>query len=68
MASKCPFKPNELEVVKHLAEGRQAAEVAFRMKITVGMVRNYTKLATRVSGGKNTTGTVAKALREGWIK
>lgn len=66
--AECPLKPNELEVVRHLAEGTRAVEIAYRMNISLPMVRNYTKLALRVTQAGNAAGLVAMALRKRWIR
>lgn len=67
-SAECPLKPNELEVVKQLAEGQSGKQIAHRLGISMPMMRNYTKLALRVTQAGNAAGLVAMSLRKGWIK
>lgn len=68
MTATCPLNHREIEVVRKLSHGLRAKQIARELLTTEAVVRNCTKIATRVAQAKNTTGLVAKALREGWIK
>lgn len=63
-----PFSSRVAETVVYLSDGSSAKEVARKMGITPGTVRNYIHEAKLIAGTRTTTGLVAKALRKGWIE
>lgn len=64
----CPLSKRELDVVREVAAGKSAKEAARDLSISHNVVTNYLQIAKLKCGtGKNVTGLVAKAVREGWV-
>ena len=58
-----PLSERELEVLRHLAQGRQNAQTAFEMGIAEITVRKHLRSARRKLGARTREEALAKALR-----
>lgn len=59
--------PRELDVVRLLADGASAKEIARRLYLTEGTVRNYTSSLISKCGARNRVDLVRIADERGWI-
>lgn len=66
--SICPLSEKQLQAVQLSAQDKIVKTVAYEMGISTNVVTNYLQIARLKAGVDTTTGLVAKALREGWIK
>ncbi|MFJ2477732.1 response regulator transcription factor [Streptomyces sp. NPDC087659] len=66
-AVEMPFTRGELRVLALAAEGAGVPEIARRLVLTVGTVRNYMAAAVRKSGGRNRIEAIRISQKEGWI-
>jgi two-component system response regulator DesR len=67
-AQTCPLTPRQLEVIALAADGLTMDQIGSRLYLSVDTVRTHSKDAMRRSGLHSTTGLVALALRQGWIR
>lgn len=67
-APKCPLTTREIEIVRHLAEGRTAKDIGKKIGLTHFSINERIKTARRVVGAHNTPHLMAMALRQGWIE
>lgn len=65
--SDCPLNETELSFVSHSADGKTLKEISAETGVSISYVDNHIKAARRIVRVRNTTGLVAKELREGWI-
>lgn len=63
----CPLTPRELEVLRAAADGSPVAEVARRLNLSEGSVRNYLSVIIQKLGVTNRIQAVRKAEANGWI-
>lgn len=66
--SDCPLTRDELSFVAHVSDGKTLKEISAETGVSISYIDNHIKAARRVVRARNTTGLVAKALREGWIE
>lgn len=64
---ECPLTPRELEVLRLAAGGENAMEIAKRLYLTVGTVRNYLTAATAKLDARNRVDAVRIARTAGWF-
>lgn len=63
----CPLTPRELEALRLAAYDTPVAEVARRMGLSPGTVRNYLSAVVTKLGAEGTTDAVATARDNGWL-
>lgn len=68
MSTVCPLSDQQLVAVAKAADDKIAKTIAHEMGISPNVAIQYLHMARLKSGVRTTTGLVAKALREGWIK
>lgn len=62
-----PLTPREVEVLRLVAQGAEATEIAAQVHLTAGTVRNYlTAIVTKLNA-RNRTDAVRIATEAGWI-
>lgn len=62
-----PLTPREADVLRLVAEGSRAAEIASELYLSVGTVRNYLSRAMRKTGARNRIDAIRIAGRAGWL-
>ena len=62
-----PFTPREREVLEASAGGAPIAEIAERLYLTEGTVRNYLSAAIGKTGARNRIEAVRIAREKGWV-
>ncbi|MCM9082425.1 MULTISPECIES: response regulator transcription factor [Streptomyces] len=62
-----PLTPRELEVLRLAAEGEEAAQIAVRLFLSAGTVRNYLTNAVTKLGARNRVDAVRIAREAGWL-
>ncbi|GAA2596320.1 response regulator transcription factor [Actinomadura fulvescens] len=62
-----PLTPRETDVLRLAAEGAEAPEIAERLHLTAGTVRNYLTAAVTKLQARNRTDAVRIAREAGWI-
>ncbi|GAA4225221.1 response regulator transcription factor [Streptosporangium album] len=62
-----PLTAREIEVLRLAAEGADAAEIAGRLFVTAGTVRNYLTAVVAKLNARNRTDAVRIAAEAGWI-
>ncbi|AYF26949.1 DNA-binding response regulator [Micromonospora tulbaghiae] len=63
----CPLTCRELEVLRVAAEGLPLKEIAQRLFLAHGTVRNYLSAVLRKTGAENRLQAVRKAQQHGWL-
>lgn len=66
--SKITLTARELQIVKLLADGKQASEIACEMGLTANTVNGYKRDIMRYVGIHTAAGLVGAAFRQGWIE
>lgn len=66
-ASQMPLTTRELSVLARAAEGETVAEIARRLHLTSGTVRNYMAAATRKVGARNRIDAIRITQGAGWV-
>ena len=66
-APRNPLSPRELAVLNAAASGAPHCEVASRLHLTVGTVRNYVSAILRKTGARNRLEAVRIAESAGWL-
>lgn len=64
----CPLSQRQIKVVEKLSQGLQAKAAANDLHMTTVTVNRDIEKAMKASNTRNTTGLVATALRQGWIR
>ena len=64
----CPLSAREIEIVRHLAQGQTAKDIARKIGLTHFSINERIKTMRRVVGANNTPHLTAMALRKGWIE
>jgi two-component system response regulator DesR len=62
-----PLSPREAEILKHYADGRDAADIAADLHLSYGTVRNYLASAVTKLGARNRVDAIRIADRSGWL-
>jgi two-component system response regulator DesR len=64
---ECPLTPRELEVLRLAADGANAMEIAGRLFLSVGTIRNYLTTVTMKLEARNRVDAVRIARKSGWL-
>lgn len=67
VAGRCPLSPREREVLKAAGDGATVADMARRLGLSEGTVRNHLSLAIQKLGVENRAQAVQKARQLGWL-
>ncbi|WP_307795471.1 response regulator transcription factor [Actinacidiphila acididurans] len=62
-----PLTPREREVLNAAADGSVNADIARRLRLSEGTVRNYLSTAIQKTGARNRTEAVRIAREKGWL-
>lgn len=65
--SESPLTPRELEILRIAAEGSSAREIAARLYLSVGTVRNYLSAVLTKVGARNRVDAIRIARDAGWM-
>lgn len=65
--TECPLTEKEINIVKLLADGHHAYEIADRTSRSIWTIRKHIENAHDKTGHATSAGLVAMALRKGWI-
>lgn len=63
----CPLTRRELEVLQAAAEGLPSKEIARRLFLAHGTVRNHLSAILRKTGARNRMEAIRRAQRDGWL-
>ncbi|MQS09831.1 response regulator [Streptomyces sp. IF17] len=66
-AATIPLTPRELHVLSLIADGCSPTEIADRLHLSRGTVRNYVAAVTRKTGARNRVDAVRISREAGWI-
>lgn len=66
-APRSPLSPRELDVLSVAASGVPSTEVAAKLHLTAGTVRNYISVILRKTGARNRLEAVRVAEDAGWL-
>jgi two-component system response regulator DesR len=67
MAEECPLTERELEVLRAVDPSGTAADIARRVHLSPGTVRNYLSSAMQKLGVGNRMDAVERAKDHGWL-
>ena len=67
MAEDCPLTDRELEVLRHVDASGTAADIAGRVHLSAGTVRNYLSSAMQKLGVSTRMEAAAQARDHGWL-
>lgn len=65
--SDCPLTNREIEVLRMMADGEDAAGIAVRLSLSAGTVRNYLTAAVIKLNARNRVDAIRIAKDEGWL-
>ena len=66
--TECPLTPQQVQVVKFLADGLSHKHIAREMGLELNTVKTYVERAMRKTKTHRSCAVVAMAIREGWIQ
>jgi two-component system, NarL family, response regulator DesR len=66
-AGENPLTPRERDVLAASADGSTIADIAKRLHLSEGTVRNYLSACIQKTGARNRTEAVQTAQRRGWL-
>ncbi|MBT2400103.1 response regulator transcription factor [Streptomyces sp. ISL-100] len=66
-AGENPLTPREVEVLRMAADGTPTRDIAERMSLSVGTVRNHLSAITNKLGGRNRIDAIRIARESGWV-
>ncbi|MFG1780558.1 DNA-binding response regulator [Micromonospora sp. NPDC049051] len=66
-SAECPLTARETEVLRLTAEGLQAVDIAARMFLSVGTVRNYLTTIVNKLSARNRVDAIRVAREAGWL-
>lgn len=64
---ECPLTPRELEVLRLVADGADPREIARRLFLSAGTIRNYLTTMTAKMDARNRVDAVRIARKSGWL-
>jgi two-component system response regulator DesR len=62
-----PLTPRETEVLRMAADGAEAADIASRLFLSVGTVRNYLTTVVTKLNARNRVDAIRVARESGWL-
>ncbi|MET9514808.1 response regulator transcription factor [Streptomyces sp. NPDC002994] len=62
-----PLTPREVEVLRMAADGTPTRDIAERLSLSVGTVRNHLSAITNKVGGRNRIDAIRIARESGWV-
>ncbi|GGO23445.1 DNA-binding response regulator [Microbispora rosea subsp. aerata] len=62
-----PLSPRERDVLSAAADGATISDIALRLHLSEGTVRNYLSAAIQKTGARNRIEAVRKAQAQGWL-
>lgn len=65
---QCPLTLRQIQIVKLMADGKSASEMAAIIGLSRYTINFYIADALRSAGTPKATGLVAMSLRKGWIE
>lgn len=65
--AESPLTPRELEVLRLTAEGASVTEIAERLFLSIGTVRNYLSMGTSKIGARTRIDAIRIAKEAGWL-
>ncbi|WP_274560336.1 response regulator transcription factor [Streptomyces spiramyceticus] len=66
-AGENPLTPREVDVLRMTADGMPTREIAERLSLSVGTVRNHLSAITNKAGGRNRIDAIRIARESGWV-
>ena len=66
-SARSPLTPRELEVLRLAADGTPTREIAERLSLSVGTVRNHLNAVSRKTGARNRIDAIRIARQSGWL-
>jgi len=66
-SAESPLTPRELEVLRLTADGTPTCEIAERLSLSVGTVRNHLNAVSRKTGARNRIDAIRIARDSGWL-
>lgn len=66
-SAESPLTPRELEVLRLAGDGTPTREIADRLSLSVGTVRNHLNAASRKTGARNRIDAIRIARESGWL-
>jgi two-component system, NarL family, response regulator DesR len=66
-SAESPLTPRELEVLRLAADGTPTREIADRLSLSVGTVRNHLNAVSRKTGARNRIDAIRIARESGWL-
>lgn len=66
-SARSPLTPRELEVLRLAADGTPTREIADRLSLSVGTVRNHLNAVSRKTGARNRIDAIRIARQSGWL-
>ncbi|MGW1751362.1 response regulator transcription factor [Streptomyces sp. NPDC002092] len=66
-SGRSPLTPRELEVLRLAADGTPTREIAERLSLSVGTVRNHLNAVSRKTGARNRIDAIRIARQSGWL-
>ncbi|MFF9039771.1 response regulator transcription factor [Streptomyces sp. NPDC014892] len=67
LSAESPLTPREHEVLRLAAGGAPTREIAERLSLSVGTVRNHLNAVTRKTGARNRIDAIRIARESGWL-
>ncbi len=64
---ECPLSARELEVLRCAADGAEVVEIAAKLYLSPGTVRNYLTAATSKLSARNRVDAIRIATEDGWL-
>lgn len=66
-SAKSPLTPRELEVLRLAADGTPTRDIADRLSLSVGTVRNHLNAVSRKTAARNRIDAIRIARESGWL-
>ncbi|MEU4994903.1 response regulator transcription factor [Streptomyces sp. NPDC021622] len=66
-SAESPLTPRELEILRLAGDGTPTREIAERLSLSVGTVRNHLNAASRKTGARNRIDAIRIARESGWL-
>ncbi|MEV6943120.1 response regulator transcription factor [Streptomyces sp. NPDC051172] len=66
-SARSPLTPREVEVLRLAADGTPTREIAEKLSLSVGTVRNHLNAVSRKTGARNRIDAIRIARQSGWL-